>query len=109
MNNKYIAKNSWLITKITVAATVAFAIGCKLQKGRQNPKRSTKPADDLTMDAFDAALSKGITFRAARQELENTKIVRPYDANTQQGHNQVPMLEAAFNSLKQVLSPRAKV
>ncbi len=95
--------------KIAIALPIIVEAGRRCMKARRQPRRSTKPADGLTMDAFDTAFSKGITFREARQELENTRIVRPCDANTQHGHNQVPMLEAAFDSLKQVLSPRAKV
>ena len=109
MNKTYLLTNRWLLTKIAVAGSIAIALGRKLLKGSQHPKRSTKPADDLTTSAFELACSKGITFRAARQELQNSEAIRVRVVNTNAKRNRVPLLEAALNSLKPALSPRAKV
>ena len=82
MNKTYLLKNRWLLTKIAVAGSLAIALGRKLLKGNQHPKRSTKPADGITTAAFDLACSKGITFRAARQELQSSVKERVREANT---------------------------
>ena len=109
MNKTYLLKNRWLLTKIAVAGSLAIALGRKLLKGSQHPKRSTKPADGLTTAAFDLVLSKRITFRAARQELKNTEALRLREANSNAKRNRLPLLQVALNSLKPALSPRAKV
>ena len=109
MNKTYLLKNRWLLTKIALSTSLAIALGRKLLKGRQHPKRSTKPADGLTTSAFELACSKGITFREARQELENSEALRVREANTNAKRNRVPLLQVALNSLKPALSPRAKV
>lgn len=109
MKKTYSLKNKWLLTKIAVGASLAIALGRKLLKGSQHPKRSTRPADGLTTAAFDLAISKGITFRAARQELQSSEALRVREANTNAKRNRVPLLQVALNSLKPALSPRAKV
>ena len=109
MNKTYSLKNKWLLTKIAVGTSLAIALGRTLLKGSQYPKRSTKSADGLTTAAFELACSKGITFRAARQQLQNSEALRVREANTNAKRNRVPLLQAALNSLKPALSPRAKV
>ena len=109
MNKTYLLKNRWLLTKIAVGTSLAIALGRKLLKGIPQPKRSTKPADGLTTSAFELACSKGITFRAARQELQNSEALRVREATTNAKRNRVPLLQVALNSLKPALSPRAKV
>jgi hypothetical protein len=109
MNKTYLLKNRWLLTKIAVGTSLAIALGRKLLKGSQHPKRSTKPADDLTTSAFEMASSKGITFRAARQELQNSMALRVREANPNAKRNRASLFELALNSLKPALSPRAKV
>ena len=71
MNKTYLLKNTRLLTKIAVGTSLAIALGRKLLRCSQHPKRSTKPADGLTRAAFELACSKGIAFREARQELQN--------------------------------------
>ena len=108
MKKTYLLKNRWLLTKFAVSTSLAIALGRKLLKGSQHPRRSTKPADGLTTVAFELACSKGITFRAARQELQNSEAIRLREANSNAKRNRVPLLEAALNSLKPALSPRVK-
>ena len=108
MNKTYLLNNRWLLTKIAVGTSLAIALGRKLLKGSPHPGQSTKPADGLTTAAFELACSKGITFRTARQELQNSEAIRLREANTNAKRNRVPLLEAALNSLKPALSPRAK-
>ena len=108
MNKTYLLRNRWLLTKIAVGTSLAIALGRKLLKGSQHPKRSTKSADGLTTPAFELACSKDITFRAARQELQNSEAIRMREVNTNAKRNRVPLLEAALNSLKPALSQRAK-
>ena len=109
MNKTYLLKNRWLLTKIAVGTSLAIALGRKLLKGSPHLRRSTKPADGLTTAAFELACSKGITFRAARQELHNSEPIRVRETNTNAKRNSVPLLQVALNSLKLALSPRAKV
>ncbi len=109
MNKTYLLKNRWLLTKIAVGTSLAIALGRKLLKGSQHPKRSTKPADGLTTAAFELACSKGITFRAARQEFQNSEAIRVREAKANVKRNRVPLLQVALNSLKPALSLGAKV
>ena len=101
--------NTSLLAKFVIAASVAFAIGRKLLKGTRKSRRATKPANGCTLEAFHQACSKGITFRAARQELQSSVTERVREVNTNAKRDRVPLLEVALNSLKPVFLPRAKV
>lgn len=92
-----------------VALPIIVEAGRRCLKSRRcQPRRSTKPADGLTLAAFDWAFTKRITFREARKQLKRSAAT----SKAQSGHRE-PQLErelhVALNSLTPVLSPGASV
>ena len=81
---------------------------CRWLKRSRHIKRSTKPADGLTLAAFDWAFTKRITLREARKQLKRSAVT----SKAQSGHRE-PHLErelpVALNSLTPVLLPSASV
>ena len=96
-----------LSAKIAIAASITFALGRKLLKAVRPSRRSTKPADGLTMLAFNLSVRKRISFREARQELRNSALSRLREARAQAKRDRLSPLKAALNSLKTMLSLRA--
>lgn len=109
MPKKCLPNTKSLLTTITIAAaSIIFALGRSFLKARPRPKRSTKPADGLTLETFDLAWTERVLFREARKQLE-----RSAAANKTQGGSREPHLErrlnVALNPLTPVLSPGASL
>ena len=102
MTKTYLSTSKRLLTRIAIAASISFALARKLLKAARHHKRSTKPADGLTLAAFDLACTKRITFREARQELEHSAVASEVKADGNRDHRLLPIrvLEATLNFLR---------
>lgn len=78
-------------------------------KGLRRPARSTKATSRLTVDAFELACSKGITFGEARKEVERTMAANLRESYAQEKSNQKRDFENVINTLNTARSPRANV
>ena len=103
MITKHVPNIGRLLAKIAIAVPIIVELGRRCLKATRQPRRSTKPADGLTSASFDWALTKRITFRDARKQLE-----RSAAANKAQNGSREPHLErelpVALNSLTPALS-----
>jgi hypothetical protein len=97
-----------LLAKVTIAISVAFALGRTFLKARPHPTRSTKSRDGLTLPAFDLAFSQRITFREARKQLERSAAASRAQRGRREPHLE-RRLHVALNRMTPVLSPEASV
>ncbi len=87
---------------------IIVELGRRCLKARRQPRRSTKPADGLTSASFDWALTKRITFRDARKQLERSAATSKAQSDQRDPHLERE-LHVALKSLTPVLSVRAGV
>jgi len=110
---KHVLNIGRLLTKIAVVAPLIVEVGRRCLKASRQLKRSTKPADGLTLESFDLAWTERILYREARRKLERSVATHPSatDASGKRNHQAIlkRALDAALNSLRPTLSPRAEV
>jgi len=105
---KHVLNIGRLLTKIAIAIPLIVEVGRRCLKARRQPRRSTKPADGLTSASFDWALTKRITFRDARKQLERSAATSKAQSDQRDPHLERE-LHVALKSLTPVLSVRAGV